>query len=71
MRNINGIVELDLSELDLIDGGRSTSSRLMEASAGFAMIASGTVAAPPVCAAFAALAATSLLIGAASAAFGD
>ena len=66
------INELTFSELDLVEGGeRSSSSRLLEASAGFVALAAGTAGAPPVCAAFAALAATSLLIGAASAAFGD
>lgn len=69
---IEKIDELNFNEIDLVCGGRrSTSSRLLEASGGFVALAAGTAAAPPVSAAFLALAATSLLFGGVSAAFGD
>ena len=66
------IKTLALEEIDLVDGGqRATSSRLLEASSGFVLLAAGTAAAPPVSAAFLALASTSLLFGGLSAALGD
>ena len=65
------IQELTFDELDLVGGGRSSSSRLMEASGGFVALAAGTAWAPHVSAGFLALAATSFLFGSASAAFGD
>lgn len=68
------IKELTFTELDMVDGGRrSTSNRLLEASGGFATLGGGAFAlgAVPVAAGFMALATTSLMLAAVASEMGD